>query len=111
MFGSGIADPRFISPVVEVFFKALLLAEKESAPEIGVSHLLAALDNPTPESKPAEQSAGPLAPVPHLDKPLASEVMAAIEAAVGSAPVDFEQLTLDSLRNALLRPRTIAQSE
>ena len=89
------------SPVIEVFFKALILAEKEGAPEIGVDHLLAALDNPTTESKPVEQSTGPFVPAPHRDKALSSEAQTAIEAG-GLAPSDLEQLTIDSLRKTLL---------
>ena len=89
-------------PVIEVFFKALMLAEKESAPEIGVDHLLAALDSPTIESKPVEQSTGPFVPAAHRDKALSSEAQAALEAAGAFGPSDFEQLTTDSLRRTLL---------
>jgi hypothetical protein len=95
------AYPSVIPPVVEVFFKALLLAEKESAPEIGVDHLLAALDSPTIESQPVEQSTGPYVPIPHRDKALSSEAKAAIEAACALASCDLEQLTIDSVRTAL----------
>jgi hypothetical protein len=94
-----------IPPVVEVFFKALLLAEKESASEIGVDHLLAALDSPTSEDKPVQQSARPYVPIPHRDKAFSSEAKAAIEAACAVAPCDVERLTIDSLRRALAAAR------
>ena len=90
------------NPVIEVFFKALILAEKEGAPEIDVDHLLAALASPTTESKPVEQSRGLFVPAPHRDKVLSSEAQAAIEAAGAPAPSDLDQLTIDSLRRTLL---------
>jgi hypothetical protein len=102
MPGGAIVDPPFLPPVIEVFLKALILAEKENAPEIGVDHLLAALDTPTAERKPVEQSPGPFVPASHRDKPLSSQAKAAIEAAGALAPSDLEQLTIDSLRTALL---------
>jgi hypothetical protein len=88
-----------------VFFKASLVAETESAPEIGVDHLLAALDGQTTESKPVEQSAGLYVPIPHRDKALSSEAKAAIEAACAVVCCDPEQLTIDSLRTALVASR------
>src|ERR1700730_2715203 len=90
------------TPVTEVFFKALILAEKEGAPEIGIDHLLAALDSPTIESNSVEQSTGPFVPAPHRDKALSSEAQAAIEAADAFGPSDLEHLTTDSLRRTLL---------
>lgn len=97
--------PPAIPPVVEVFFKALLLSEKESAPEIGVDHVLAALDSPTTESKSVERSTGPYVPIPHQDKAFSSEAKAAIEAACALVPCDLEQLTVDSLRTAFVAAR------
>ena len=91
-----------ISPVIDVFVKALILAEEENAPEISVDHLLAALDSPTTESKPIEQATGPVVPTPHRYKALSSEAKAAIEAAGAVTPSDLQQLTIDSLRTALL---------
>ena len=88
--------------VIGVFLKALILAEKEGASEIGVHHLLAALDTPTTESKPVEQSPGAFAPVPHRDKALSSQAQAAIEAAGALACSDLEQLTIDALKRTLL---------
>lgn len=90
----------FLPPVMEVFCKALILAEKENAAEISVDHLLAALDTPTAER--IEQLTGPFLPVPHRDKPLSSDARAAIEAAGALAPSGLEHLTIDSLRTALL---------
>jgi hypothetical protein len=89
-------------PVIEVFIKALILAEKEDAPEIGIDHLLTALDSQAAESKPVEQSTGPFVPAPHRDLALSSKVQAAIEAAGALAPWNLEQLTNDSLRRTLL---------
>jgi len=99
MSGSEIVYPP---PVVEVFLKALILAENEEAPEIAVDHLLAALNSPTPEREPVEQSTRPFAPAPHRDKALSSEAQKAIAKAGGLGPADLEQLTIDSLRTALL---------
>jgi hypothetical protein len=100
MSGGETVDPLFLPPVIEVFFKALILAEKENAPEIGVDHLLAALDTPAAKTKPVEQSPGPFVPASHRDKPLSNQAKAAIEAA--GTRSDLEQLTIDSLRTALL---------
>jgi hypothetical protein len=105
MSGSKTVYPPFLPPVIEVFFKALILAEEEGAPEIGVDHLLAAMDSPTTANEPVEQTMGPFVPVPHRDKPLSSEAKTAIEAAGGLAPSDLEKLTIDSLRKALLGAR------
>src|SRR5262245_33623439 len=102
MSGSETVNPPFVPPVIEVFFKALILAEEENASEIGVDHLLTALDSPTTTTEPVEQSMGPFVPAPHRDKPLSSEAKTAIEAAGVLAPSDLEQLTIDSLRRALL---------
>jgi hypothetical protein len=102
MSGGAMLDPPFLPPVFEVFARALILAEKENAPEIGVDHLLAALDMPTADRKPVDQSPGSLLPSPHRDKPLSSDAKAAIEAAAALAPSGLVHLTIDSLRVALL---------
>ena len=102
MSGSETVYPPLLSPVIEVFVRALILAEDENAPEIGVDHLLAALDGPRTDSKPVEQAKGPFVPTPHRDKAFSSAAKAAIEAAGAVAPSDLEQLTIDSLRRALL---------
>jgi hypothetical protein len=105
MSGNEANDPSFAPPVIELFVKALILAEKENASEIGVDHLLTALDSPTTRTEAVEQSMGPLVPTPHRDKPFSSEARTAIEAAGGRTTSGLEQLTLDSLRRALLAAR------
>jgi hypothetical protein len=81
MSGNETVNPHFLPPVIEVFFKALILAEEENAPEIGVDHLLTALDSSTTRTEPVAQSMGPFVPTPHRDKPLFSEAKTAIQAA------------------------------
>jgi hypothetical protein len=98
----------FLPPVMGVLCKALMLAEEENAPEIGVDHLLAALDTPVAVTELAERPPGPYLPAPHCDKPLSNDAKAAIEAAAALTPANLPQLTPDSLRAALLavkRPR------
>ena len=85
-----------IPPVFDVFLKAFLLAEKEGAPEIGINHLLAALDSAAMETNFSESPTGPFVPVPGADKVFSSEAQAAMAAAG-----DLDQVTLDSLRAAL----------
>ena len=80
-----------------VFFRALILAERECAPEIRVDHLLAALDVAPTEEKPIPPSAGPFLPCEHRDMPFSSEAEALIETVGG-----LEGATLDRLRRALL---------
>jgi hypothetical protein len=98
MCSSETACPQVLSPVIEMFVSAFILAEEESALEIGVDHLLAALDSLT-TSKPIEQATGP---APHRYKALSSEAKAAIEAAGAVTPSDLQQLTVNSLRRAFL---------
>jgi hypothetical protein len=90
-----------VPPVVEVLFAALFLSERENAPEIGVAHLLAALDT-RPSEPITVQPVGPCSPVPHRDKNLSAKAEAAIEAACARSGCDLEHLTKDSLRAALL---------
>ena len=92
----------FLPPVMGVLCKALILAEKEKAPAIGVDHLLAALDTPVTMTEPAEPARGPYLPAPHRDKPLSNDAQAAIEAAGALSPATLGQLTSESLRAALL---------
>ena len=89
-------------PAIQVFIKALILAEEQGAPEIGVDHLLAALDTAATVSEPLEHATGPLVPVPHREKSLSREAQAAIEAVGVFAVSDLDQLTVDSLRRVLL---------
>jgi hypothetical protein len=60
------------------------------------------LDSSTSESKPAKQATGPYVPIPHQEKAFSNEAKAAIEAACALVPCDLEQLTIDSLRTALV---------
>jgi hypothetical protein len=80
-----------------VFFRALILADTECAPEIRVDHLLAALDLSPTEEKPIPPSAGPFLPCEHRDMPFSSDAEALIESVGG-----LEGTTLDRLRTALL---------
>jgi hypothetical protein len=80
-----------------VFFRALILAEKECAPEIRVDHLLAALDVAPTEETPVPPSAGPLLPCPKREMFFSSEAEARIESVGG-----IEGATVDRLRSALL---------
>ena len=83
-------------PKFDVFFKAAFLAEEEGAKEIGIRHLLAALDSPALETNLSGPSTGPFVPVPRVDKVFSSEAQAAI-----AASGDLDQLSVDSLRAAL----------
>ena len=94
------AAPPVPLPILEVFCKALVLAEVENAPEIGVDHLLAALGGAITESQRVED--GVHIPAPHREKALSSEARAAIEAASSFEHSSFEQLSINSLRTALL---------
>jgi len=88
-------------PIFDVFLKAFFLAHQEGAPEIGIPHLLAALDSPAMEANVSKSQAGPFVPVPRVDKAFSHEAQAVI-AALG----DLNQLTVDSLRAALTELRT-----
>ena len=94
--------PPALPPAIQVLLQAFLLAENEGAAEIGVDHLLAALDQPEFESEAALPPAGALAPVPRRDKPLSSDACAAIEAACARVPCELEQLSRERLRAALV---------
>ena len=83
-----------------VFFRALILAERECAPEIRIDHLLAALDMALTEERPIPPSVGPLLPCEHRDKFFSSEAEAVIDSAGG-----LEGATLDRLRTALFSSR------
>jgi hypothetical protein len=85
------------------FVQAFLLAEEEGAPEIGVEHLLRAIDSPAPPREPLERPAGPYVPAPHRDKPLSIQARSAIEAACEATGADFESLSVAALRAALVR--------
>ncbi|HKW96832.1 MAG TPA: hypothetical protein VJN43_03820 [Bryobacteraceae bacterium] len=97
--------PPALPPAIQALLQAFLLAEKEEASEIGVHHLLAALDHPEFESEAALPPAGPFTPVPRQDKPLSSDACAAIEAACARVPCELEQLSTERLRAALVAAR------
>ena len=80
-----------------VFFRALILAETECAPEIRLDHLLAALDVAPTEKQPVPSSVGPLLPCEHRDMVVSCEADALIESVGG-----LEGATLGRLRSALL---------
>jgi hypothetical protein len=84
-----------------VFFRALILAERECAPELRVDHLLAALDVASVEESPVVPSSGPLLPCEHRDKFFSSEAAALIESVGG-----LDGATLDRLRRALLAAKS-----
>jgi hypothetical protein len=92
-------------PIFDVFFKALFLAEQEGAKEIGIRHLLAALDSPAMETNLGVSSTGPFVPVPRVDKFLSSGAQAAI-AALGN----LDHMSIDSLRAVLTARRTESYS-
>jgi len=87
-----------------VFFRALILAERECAPEIRVNHLLAALDVEPTEETPVPPSTGPFLPCPKREMFFSSEAEALIESVGG-----LEGTTLERLRTALLAARSEAR--
>ena len=95
-------ETAFLLPVMGVFCKAHILAESENAAEIGVDHLLSALESPAAVDHSTLHAPGPYLPAPHRDKPLSSQARAAIKAAGALTASGFEHLTVDSLRTALL---------
>ena len=95
-------ETALLPPVMEVFCKALILAEGENAAEIGVDHLLAALESPAAVNDTAVQASEHYLPAPHRDRPPSSQARTAVEAAGAHAASGFEHLTIDSLRAALL---------
>ena len=84
-----------------VFFRALILAEREFAPEIRVEHLLAALAVEPTEETPVPPSVGPLLPCPKREIFFSCESEVLIESLGG-----LEGATLDRLRTALLAAKS-----
>jgi hypothetical protein len=84
-----------------VFFRALILAERECAPKIRVDHLLAALEVAPTEERPVPPTTGPFLPCEHRDMFFSSEA----EALIGSLG-GLEGTTLDRLRTALLATKS-----
>jgi hypothetical protein len=83
--------------VMQVFFRALILAEKACAPAIGIDHLLAALDGPATEEMPLSPPTGPFVPAEKREMFFSSEAVAVIESLGG-----LQAVTKDRLRSALL---------
>lgn len=94
-----------VPSIFEVLFRALLVSEEEGAPEIGLDHLLAALDRTTEQSSLLDVSTGPYMPIPHRNMNLSEEAKAAIKAACAVVPCDIGQLPIDSFRSALVAAR------
>ena len=85
-------------PIMHVLITALLLAHAQEATEIGVDHILAALDADLQEPEPRAE--GLFVPVPRVDLPLSAGVRS-----VMSSLGDIESASLDTLRRALLRAK------
>lgn len=83
-------------PLLMVFFRAALLAQQSGASEIGIYHLLQALDGGVINQPSVAQSVGPFLPVPHQDLPFSREAAAVLES-LG----DVLDMPLDRLRGAL----------
>ena len=80
-----------------VLVRALVLAQSSGALEIGIGHLLAALDPETGSAEPVAPREGPFFPVPRQDMALSSD------AAMAMAPLgDISAIPLDVLRSVLL---------
>jgi hypothetical protein len=77
-----------------VLVRALVFAQSSGASEIGIDHLLAALDSNEPIPTTI---AGPYSAVPKQDMPLALDASAAI-----SPLADLSTVSLDTLRSALV---------
>ena len=87
-----------LPPNMAVLFTALLLAHAQEATEIGVDHLLAALDADLHEPEPRAE--GPFVPVPRVELPLSAGVRS-----VMSSLGDIESASIDTLPRALLRAK------
>lgn len=88
-----------LPPNMPVLVIALLLAHAEGANEIGIDHLLAALDAPA-SREPKPPIGGPFVPAPCCELPL-SEGARSVMCSVG----DAGSASVDSLRSALLRAK------
>jgi hypothetical protein len=85
------------SDAIFVFARALLLAERSRASEIGIEHLLAALHDMTSMVEPTMRPEPPFLPVPKQELPLSPGATAAI------APLgDISHVSLNALRSALM---------
>ena len=74
-----------------------MLAQSSGSPEIGIDHLLEALDGKGTSAEPVISSEEPFSPLTKLDMPLSTEAAAAL------APhEDVPNMPLDLLRSVLL---------
>jgi hypothetical protein len=85
------------APTMLVLIKALVLARSSGASEIGIDHLLAALEAESSSVDPAAPPEGTFFPVPRQDMALSRGAATAI-ARLG----DISTIPLDVLRNVLL---------
>ena len=85
------------APAILVLVKALVLAQRSGASEIGIDHLSAALDSNEPIPTTIAGTAEPYSPVPKRDMPLALDAIAAI-----SPLGELSTVSLDTLRSALV---------
>jgi hypothetical protein len=85
------------TPTVLIFVRALMLAQSSGSSEIGIDHLLAALEGKGTSGDPVVSSGGSFSPLQKLDLPLSAEAATAL-----SAYEDIPNLPLDVLRSALL---------
>jgi hypothetical protein len=88
------------TPTVLIFVRALMLAQSSGSPEIGIEHLLAALEGKGTPADPVVSSGESFSPLQKLDMPLSAEAAAAL-----AAYEDIPNLPLDVLRSALLAAR------
>jgi hypothetical protein len=80
-----------------VLMRALVLAQRSKASEIGIDHILGVLDDVTSMVEPTIRPEPPLSPVPKQDLSLSAGVKAAIE------PLgDISGVSLGALRSVLL---------
>src|SRR5882762_9055596 len=85
------------APAMLVLVRALVLAQTSGASEIGIDHLLAALDPESGSGDPVAPPEGTFFPVPRQDMALSPGAAAAM-ASLG----DISTIPLDVLRSVLL---------
>ena len=88
------------TPAMLVLVRALLLAQKSGAPEIGIDHLLAALTPETGSDAPPAPREGPFLPVPRREMALSPDAAAAIArlGAISTIPLDVLRIALLSAK-------------
>jgi hypothetical protein len=89
------------APTLLVLVKALARARSSGASEIGIEHLLAAL-NADALAQPTAAFNGPYVAVPPYGMPLAPDVIAALK------PLgDISKVSLDTFRSALVAAKNL----